>query len=109
MAIRAGAGRNPAWPPAAAAGLPMSVPAFTVTKLCRPGLSAVAIADQMIRTGQHEVVVVGGMESMTRAPHLLRGARTGYKLRRSGGGQSAVALCGGRGQGEVLLSGSSSW
>jgi acetyl-CoA C-acetyltransferase len=77
--LQAGAGPNPARQAAAAAGLPMSVPAVTVNKLCLSGLVAVAMADQMIRSGQHEVVVAGGMESMTGAPHLLMGARQGYK------------------------------
>jgi acetyl-CoA C-acetyltransferase len=77
--LQAGAGPNPARQAAAAAGLPMSVPAVTVNKLCLSGLVAVAMADQMIRSGQHEVVVAGGMESMTGAPHVLMGARQGYK------------------------------
>jgi acetyl-CoA C-acetyltransferase len=77
--IQAGAGPNPARQAAAAAGIPMSVPAVTVNKLCLSGLVAVAMADQAIRSGQHEVVVVGGMESMTGAPHLLRGSRAGWK------------------------------
>ncbi len=77
--LQAGAGPNPARQAAAAAGLPMSVPAVTVNKLCLSGLVAVAMADQMIRSGQHEVVVAGGMESMTGAPHVLLGARQGYK------------------------------
>jgi len=76
---QAGAGPNPARQAAVAAGLPMSVPALTVNKLCLSGLVAVAMADQMIRSGQHEVVVAGGMESMTGAPHMLLGARQGYK------------------------------
>ena len=80
---QAGAGPNPARQAAAAAGLPMSVPAVTINKLCLSGLVAVAMADQMIRSGQHEVVVAGGMESMTGAPHMLLGARQGYKY---GGG-----------------------
>ncbi len=77
--LQAGAGPNPARQAAAAAGLPMSVPAVTVNKLCLSGLVAVAMADQMIRSGQHQVVVAGGMESMTGAPHVLMGARQGYK------------------------------
>lgn len=76
---QAGAGPNPARQAAAAAGLPMSVPALTVNKLCLSGLVAVAMANQMIRSGHHEVVVAGGMESMTNAPHMLLGARQGYK------------------------------
>ena len=77
--LQAGAGPNPARQAAAAAGLPMTVPAVTVNKLCLSGLVAVAMADQAIRSGQHQVVVAGGMESMTGAPHLLMGARQGYK------------------------------
>ncbi|MBI1350314.1 MAG: acetyl-CoA C-acyltransferase [Actinomycetales bacterium] len=77
--LQAGAGPNPARQAAAAAGLPMTVPAVTVNKLCLSGLVAVAMADQMIRSGQHQVVVAGGMESMTGAPHVLMGARQGYK------------------------------
>ncbi len=78
--VQAGAGPNPARQAAVAAGLPMSVPAYTVNKLCLSGLASLAIADQMIRSGQHEVVVVGGMESMTGAPYLLPGARSGYRF-----------------------------
>jgi acetyl-CoA C-acetyltransferase len=77
--IQAGAGPNPARQAAVAAGIPMSVPAVTINKLCLSGLVAVAAADQAIKAGQHQVVVVGGMESMTGAPHLLRGSRLGWK------------------------------
>jgi len=77
--IQAGAGPNPARQAAVAGGIPMTVPAITVNKLCLSGLASVAIADAMIRSGQHEVVVVGGMESMTGAPHLLSGSRQGWK------------------------------
>ncbi len=77
--FQAGAGPNPARQAAVAAGLPMSVPATTVNKLCLSGLVAVALADQMIRSGQHRVVVAGGMESMTGAPHVLLGARQGFR------------------------------
>ena len=77
--VQAGAGPNPARPAAAAAGIPMSVPATTINKLCLSGLVAVALADQAIRSGHHKVVIAGGMESMTGAPHLLMGARQGYK------------------------------
>ncbi|CAB4948476.1 unannotated protein [freshwater metagenome] len=77
--IQAGAGPNPARQAAAAAGIPMTVPAITINKLCLSGLASVAIADSMIRSGQHQVVVVGGMESMTGAPHLLMGSRQGWK------------------------------
>lgn len=77
--LQAGAGPNPARQAATAAGIPMRVPATTVNKLCLSGLSSVAMADQMIRSGHHQVVVAGGMESMTAAPHVLMGARQGYK------------------------------
>lgn len=77
--VQAGVGPNPARQAAALAGLPMTVPATTVNKLCLSGLHAVALADLMISSGRHDVIVCGGMESMTRAPHLLPGARTGYR------------------------------
>ncbi|MFH8492781.1 acetyl-CoA C-acyltransferase [Streptomyces coeruleorubidus] len=77
--VQAGAGPNPARQAAVRAGVPFSVPASTVNKLCLSGLHAIALADLMIASGRHEVVVAGGMESMSDAPHLLRGARTGWK------------------------------
>jgi acetyl-CoA C-acetyltransferase len=77
--VQAGAGPNPARQAAVLAGIPFSVPASTVNKLCPSGLHAIALADLMIASGRHEVVVAGGMESMSGAPHLLRGSRTGWK------------------------------
>src|SRR5947209_1759901 len=77
--IQAGAGQNPARPAAVAGGIPMSVPSFTLNKVCLSGLDAIALADQLIRAGEFEVVVAGGMESMTNAPHYLPGSRTGVK------------------------------
>ncbi|MDK1346950.1 acetyl-CoA C-acyltransferase [Streptomyces sp. 378] len=77
--VQAGAGPNSARQAAIRAGIPFSVPASTVNKLCLSGLHAIALADLMIASGRHEVVVAGGMESMSDAPHLLRGARTGWK------------------------------
>ncbi|WP_020139710.1 acetyl-CoA C-acyltransferase [Streptomyces sp. 351MFTsu5.1] len=77
--VQAGAGPNPARQAAVRAGIPFSVPASTVNKLCPSGLHAIALADLMIASGRHEVVVAGGMESMSGAPHLLRGSRTGWK------------------------------
>jgi acetyl-CoA C-acetyltransferase len=77
--LQAGAGQIPARQAAAKAGIPMSVPALTVNKVCLSGLDAIALADQLIRAGEFEVVVAGGMESMTQAPHLLTGSREGYK------------------------------
>ena len=77
--LQAGAGQNPARPAAVAAGIPMSVPSFTLNKVCLSGLNAIALADQLIRAGEFEIVVAGGMESMTQAPHLLANSRTGTK------------------------------
>ncbi|MGW3131059.1 acetyl-CoA C-acyltransferase [Streptomyces sp. NPDC001123] len=77
--VQAGAGPNSARQAAVSADVPLSVPASTVNKLCPSGLHAIALADLMIASGRHEVVVAGGMESMSGAPHLLRGARTGWK------------------------------
>ncbi|WP_330269381.1 acetyl-CoA C-acyltransferase [Streptomyces griseorubiginosus] len=84
--VQAGAGPNSARQAAVRAGIPFSVPASTVNKLCLSGLHAIALADLMIASGRHEVVVAGGMESMSGAPHLLLGSRTGWKY-----GPSAVA------------------
>jgi acetyl-CoA C-acetyltransferase len=77
--IQAGAGQNPARPAAVAGGIPMSVPSFTLNKVCLSGIDAIALADQLIRAGEFEIVVAGGMESMTQAPHLLPSSRTGTK------------------------------
>lgn len=60
-------------------GIPMSVPALTINKVCLSGMDAVALADQLIRAGEHEIIVAGGMESMTNAPHALVGSREGVK------------------------------
>jgi acetyl-CoA C-acetyltransferase len=78
--IQAGAGQNPARPAAVAGGIPMSVPSFTLNKVCLSGLDAIALADQLIRAGEFDVVVAGGMESMSQAPHLLMGSRTGTRF-----------------------------
>jgi acetyl-CoA C-acetyltransferase len=77
--LQAGAGQIPARQAAVGAGISMAVPALTVNKVCLSGLTAIALADQLIRAGECEVVVAGGMESMTGAPHLLMGQRGGYK------------------------------
>ncbi len=77
--IQAGVGPNPARLSAARGGIPMSVPATTVNKLCLSGLTAIAQAAQQIMTGQSEVVVAGGTESMSGAPHLMAGVRRGIK------------------------------
>jgi acetyl-CoA C-acetyltransferase len=77
--LQAGEGQNPARPAATKAGIPMSVPAMTINKVCLSGIDAIALADQLIRAGEFEVVVAGGMESMTNAPHMLAKSREGYK------------------------------
>jgi acetyl-CoA C-acetyltransferase len=77
--LTAGAGQIPARQAAVAAGIPMTVPALTINKVCLSGLDAIALADQLIRAGEFEVVVAGGQESMTNAPHLLEKSRSGYK------------------------------
>ena len=77
--LQAGAGQIPARQAAVNAGIPMSTPALTINKVCLSGLDAIALADQLIRAGEFDIVVAGGMESMTNAPHLLMGQRQGYK------------------------------
>lgn len=77
--LTAGEGQIPARQAAVKAGIPMSVPALTVNKVCLSGIDAIALADQLIRVGEFEVVVAGGQESMTNAPHLLTKSRAGYK------------------------------
>ena len=77
--LQAGAGQITARQAAVKAGIPMSTPALTVNKVCLSGLDAIALADQLIRAGEFKVVVAGGMESMTNAPHLLMDSRKGYK------------------------------
>src|SRR5215207_10381363 len=77
--LQAGAGQMPARQAAVEAGIPMSVPSLTINKVCLSGLDAIALADQLIRAGEVDIVVAGGMESMTNAPHLLVGQRQGYK------------------------------
>ena len=77
--ILAGAGQNPARTAGIAAGLPMTMPSITINKVCLSGINAIALADQLIRAGEHDIIVAGGMESMTNAPHLLPKSREGYK------------------------------
>ena len=77
--IQAGTGQITARQAAIKGGIPMTVPAVTVNKVCLAGLNAIALADQLIRCGEFEVVVAGGMESMTQGPYLLPGARAGYR------------------------------
>ncbi|AWL40625.1 MULTISPECIES: acetyl-CoA C-acetyltransferase [Streptomyces] len=77
--LQAGAGQMPARQAAVKAGIPMNVPALTVNKVCLSGLDAIALADQLIRAGEFDIVVAGGQESMTNAPHLLPKSREGHK------------------------------
>ncbi|HEX3593151.1 MAG TPA: acetyl-CoA C-acetyltransferase [Pseudonocardiaceae bacterium] len=77
--LTAGAGQIPARQAAVAAGIAMDVPALTVNKVCLSGLDAIALADQLIRAGEFDIVVAGGQESMTQAPHLLPKSRSGFK------------------------------
>jgi len=77
--LTAGAGQMPARQAAVAAGIGWDVPSLTINKMCLSGIDAIALADQLIRAGEFDVVVAGGQESMTKAPHLLRDSRAGYK------------------------------
>jgi acetyl-CoA C-acetyltransferase len=77
--LQAGAGQMPARQAAVKAGIPMTVPSLLVNKVCLSGLDAIALADQLIGAGEFEIVVAGGMESMTNAPHLLPSLRKGHK------------------------------
>jgi acetyl-CoA C-acetyltransferase len=76
--LQAGTGQIPSRQAAVAGGIPMSVPSLTINKVCLSGLDAIALAAQLIRAGEFDIVVAGGMESMTQAPHLLPGARRGF-------------------------------
>jgi acetyl-CoA C-acetyltransferase len=78
--LQAGAGQMTARQAAVNAGIPMTVPATTVNKVCLSGLNTIYLADQMIANGEADIVVAGGMESMTNAPYLLPGARAGYRI-----------------------------
>ncbi|MGH3058420.1 MAG: acetyl-CoA C-acetyltransferase [Gaiellaceae bacterium] len=78
--LQGGAGQAPARQAAVGAGLPREIPADTINKVCASSIRAVEMADQMIRSGDHSVIVAGGMESMSNAPYLLKGARFGYRL-----------------------------
>ena len=77
--LQAGAGQIPARQAAHKGGIPLNVPALTVNKVCLSGINAIALADQLIRAGEHEIIVAGGQESMTQAPHMLLGSREGTK------------------------------
>src|SRR3712207_4390746 len=78
--LQAGAGQAPARQASIGAGLPIEIGADTINKVCASSVRAVEIADQMIRSGDHSVIVAGGMESMSNAPYLVKGARFGLKL-----------------------------
>jgi acetyl-CoA C-acetyltransferase len=78
--LQAGSGQIASRQAAVKAGIPMTIPATTVNKVCLSGLDAIAQAADLIRLGEYEIVVAGGMESMSRAPHLVPGSRTGHKL-----------------------------
>ena len=77
LVLTAGAGQIPARQAAHKAGIPLTVPALTINKVCLSGVDAIALADQLIRAGEFDVVVAGGQESMTKAPHLLIDSRSG--------------------------------
>src|SRR5689334_16644408 len=77
--LSAGIGQAPARQAAIAAGIPPSVGAVTINKVCGSGLMAVVLADQAIRAGDAEILIAGGMENMSLTPHLIMGARTGWK------------------------------
>jgi len=78
--LQAGAGQAPARQAALKGGIPLSVASLLINKVCLSGLDAIALADQLIRAGEFETIVAGGMESMTNAPHLLMGSRQGFKF-----------------------------
>ena len=77
--IQAGAGQITARQAAVKGGIPLDVPSITINKVCLSGINAIALADQLIRAGEHDIIVAGGMESMTNAPHLLPKSREGFK------------------------------
>jgi acetyl-CoA C-acetyltransferase len=78
--LQGGAGQAPARQASIGAGLPIEIPADTINKVCASSIRAVQMADQMIRSGDHDVIVAGGMESMSNAPYILKKARFGYRL-----------------------------
>ena len=86
--VGAGLGQNPARQAAINGGVPDTVPAFTVNKVCGSGLKAVMLAEQAIRCGDAELILAGGMESMSNAPYMLTGARTGFRM----GNQQVIDL-----------------
>jgi acetyl-CoA C-acetyltransferase len=78
--LQGGAGQAPARQAAIGAGIPIEIPSDTINKVCASSIRAVEMADQMIRAGDHDVIVAGGMESMSNAPYILKKARFGYRL-----------------------------
>ena len=78
--LTAGVGQIPARQAAVKAGIPMRVPALTINKVCLSGINAIAMADQLIRAGEFDIIVAGGQESMSQAPHLLEKSRSGFKF-----------------------------
>src|SRR5919109_3805 len=78
--LQAGLGQNPARQSAVNAGLPVDVPAMTINKVCGSGLQAVALAAQAVKLGDADIIVAGGMESMSRAPYVVEKARFGYRM-----------------------------
>src|SRR5258706_15839068 len=89
--LSAGLGQNPARQAALKGGLPVTVPAFTVNKVCGSGLKAVALAAQAIRAGDHQVIVAGGVGALSNAPHPLKGGRGGGPRWNGGVGDSIIA------------------
>src|ERR671934_2379643 len=87
--LQGGAGQAPARQASVGAGLPIEIGSDTINKGCASSIRAVEMADQMIRAGDHEVIVTGGMESMSNAPYLLKKARFGYRL---GGGEAIDSM-----------------
>ncbi|GAA1727322.1 acetyl-CoA C-acetyltransferase [Aeromicrobium alkaliterrae] len=77
--LGAGAGQVPARQAADKGGIPLGVPALTINKVCLSGIHAITLADALIQSGQYDVIVAGGQESMTQAPHILTGSREGFK------------------------------
>src|SRR4029078_12087017 len=88
--LQAGQGQITARQAAVNGGVPMTVPAMTINKVCLSGINAIYLADQMIRNGDAEVVIAGGMESMTNAPYLLPGARARYRMGNTPGGDAMI-------------------
>src|SRR3712207_759651 len=78
--IQAGLGQSPARQAAVKAGIPVEIPAFTLNKVCGSGLRAVSLAAQMIKAGDADIVVAGGMENMSAAPYVVPGARWGQRM-----------------------------